>query len=582
MHPVLLIHLIACVVAAMGATAIVTHDAGQRASRLIALVLACSAWWSLCEVVWNVQTDAAIVLALVRASSLGWLWLGPLALDFFAEVDGDARSWLRRIVPVAYAASAAAIVVYVATPWGVSGAFPTSWGWSFEFGPAFPLLYGVTVVSIGLVLASWPRLYTGRTVREKRQARMLLLAIMLPLGLASATDVVLPYLGFHVPRVGSASLLIVGCAVAWSVRRNGYFLMAPGAFAKEIVESLEDGVALLHPDGRIRSCNPGLADLAGAETPDLIDRPIGALLPGIPNPPVTDLDDHLLQLEPVDGDPLPVSVSSTIVRDVDGAVVGQVLAVHDLREVTALRNRLVTSGRLAAVGELAAGIAQEIANPIAFVRANLVRLREHWNLLTEALARMPRAAGREALVLEGGELIDESVEGIDRVTAIVRDVGAFSHGGRGRTEPAEVNDLLENALGVAVLSFSVVVERCYGDVPPVRCDVDQIKQVFLNLLLNAFQAVGDYGNIRLLTQRSGPWVTIRIEDDGPGIPDSQVDRIFDPFFTTRPAGQGTGMGLAQCHRIVRDHGGSIHVESEAGGGATFEVRLPIGDAPGAR
>jgi hypothetical protein len=128
MHPVQLIPLFACVLAAMGASAIVTHDSGQRASRLVALVLACSAWWSLCEVIWNLQTDAEVVLALIRASSLGWLWLGPLALDFFSEIDGDARSWMRRVVPAGYAAGAAAIVVYIATPWGVTDAFQTSWG----------------------------------------------------------------------------------------------------------------------------------------------------------------------------------------------------------------------------------------------------------------------------------------------------------------------------------------------------------------------------------------------------------------------------------------------------------------------
>jgi signal transduction histidine kinase len=574
-HTVQLIQLIACVIAAMGAAAIASNDTGRRVSRIIAIILACSAWWSLCEVIWNAQTDEEVVLMWIRASSLGWLWLGPLALDCFSEVDGDPRFWLRRIVPVAYTAAAVAIVVYVATPWGVTDAFPTSWGWAYRFGPAFPFLYGVTVVCIGLVVASWPRVFARATEGERRQARYLLIGLLVPLSLASFTDVVLPLLGIYVPRLGSVSLLAVGFAVAWSVRRHGYLLLTPDAFAKDIVESLQDGVALLRADGQIVSCNVGLAALAGVETSTLRDRPIQDLLPGLPMPPTTDLEDRLLQLESALGDPIPVSVSSTVIRGGDGKAVGQVLAVHDLREVMALRNRLVTTGRLATAGELAAGIAHEIANPIAFIRSNLLQLQRHWEMLTDAAEKLRLELGPGTLVLEGSELIEESIEGVDRVSSIVRDVGAFSRGGRGGTELADVNLLLDNTIDLAVLSFSVVIERFFADLPLIRCDPNQLKQVFLNLLMNALQAVGDFGNIRVITQQRGAWVTIRVEDDGPGVPDSDIDRIFDPFFTTRPAGEGIGMGLAQCYRIIRDHSGSIHVESKDGEGTRFEVRLPI-------
>jgi signal transduction histidine kinase len=247
--------------------------------------------------------------------------------------------------------------------------------------------------------------------------------------------------------------------------------------------------------------------------------------------------------------------------------------VRDLREVTDLRNRLVTAGRLAAVGELAAGIAHEIANPIAFVRANLGELRSHW---TELGTAVEKRGGDEHLVglsEEGRDLIDECAEGVERVAAIVRDVGAFAHVGRGKSERVNVNQVMDNAVGIAVLSFSVVVERCYADVPDVACDPQQLKQVFLNLLLNALQAVEDYGRIRLVTQGRGEWVTIRVEDDGPGIDAEALERIFDPFFTTRASGQG--LGLAHSYQIVRSYGGEIVASSQPGEGARFEVRLPV-------
>jgi signal transduction histidine kinase len=178
------------------------------------------------------------------------------------------------------------------------------------------------------------------------------------------------------------------------------------------------------------------------------------------------------------------------------------------------------------------------------------------------------------VLIEGAELIEESGEGIDRVAAIVKEVSDFSQADRG-DQLANLNDLLENAVNVAALSFSVVVERCYAALPPVRCDAQQIRQVFLNLLLNALQAVGDFGVIRLVTEAQGDFVQIRVEDDGCGIPEDQIERIFDPFFTTRRTGTAAGLGLAHCYQIVRNHGGEIGVESRVGAGTTFRIRLPV-------
>lgn len=574
MHPFLLVPLLSCVLAATTASAILSNDPGQRANRLVTAILVCSAWWSLCEVVWNVQDDPRIVLWLIKASSLAWLWLGPLCLDLLYELTGDSHSRLRRVLPVAYAGAAVSIVLYVATPWGLSEAVPTSWGWSYRFGPIFPALYGFTLLCVLLALASWPSLLTRSLPREKNQARLLLAAIATSLSVASLTDVVLPMMDVHVPRLGATSLLVMGWLVVWSVRRHGYLMMAPGAFASEILAALRDGVALLHPDGSIRRCNEGLARLTGRGVEELQGRPVEELLPELPRSQIASVEDVETELRPAQGEPVPVSVSSSLLRDADGSPLGAVLAIHELREVTALRSRLVTSGRLAAVGELAAGIAHEIGNPISFVRANLRQLRRHWQTLEEALEKAGVDTALEQVAREGQELLAEAAEGVERMAGIVRDVGSFSHAGGGRPEPADLNQLVDSAVGVAALSFSVVVERCFAALPPVPCDPQKLKQVFLNLLLNALHAVGDYGRIRLVTQDQGDWVSVRVEDDGPGIPEDAIDRVFDPFFTTRPA-EGVGLGLAHCYEIVHAHGGNISVSSKSGQGATFEVRLPV-------
>jgi PAS domain S-box-containing protein len=358
------------------------------------------------------------------------------------------------------------------------------------------------------------------------------------------------------------------------VRRHGYFLLAPGAFTREILETLRDGVALLHPDGRIRTCNEGLARLVGNAAEQLRDAPIADFLPELPPAGEAEFSERGFALAPASGETIPVSVSSSLLRSPEGSPVGRVLAIRDLREVTALRGRLITSGRLAVVGELAAGIAQEIASPVTSVRSNLVELRHHWQAFADAAEKASDALEFETLIGEGEELIEESVEGVDRVASIVRDVGAFSDAERGRFQRVDLNEILDHAVGVAVLSFSVGVERCYAELPAVHCDPHQIKQVFLNLLLNALQAVGDCGNIRLVTQARGGWAEVRVEDNGPGIPEDVIDRVFDPFFTTRPTGEGLGLGLAQCYQTLLRHGGEISVSSKPGLGASFEVRLP--------
>ncbi len=568
------IPLFASFAAAVMAGAILARDPGQRVNRVIALVLVCSAHWSVCQVIWNLCDDPERVVRLVRLSSLGWLWMGPLGLHIYVELAHDPRSRARRLLPPAYAAAAAAMVLYVATPWGVRSAFPTEWGWSFRFGPLFPVAYLPTVACIGSVLWQWPRLFPrGSSRAERRLALWMFAAISLSMTVASTTDVLLPMLRIPAPQLGSTSQLALGSIVAWSVSRHGYFLLAPGAFAREILETLRDGVALLSEDGRLAFCNDAFAELAGRPAEELVGAPLAGLLPGLL--PQADSRDREMRLLGSGGERIPVAVSASPLRDGQGRSAGRVLALRDLREVASLRSRLVTSGRLAAVGELAAGIAHEISNPVTFVRSNLVQLREEWEQLAAAARKADPAAAAEPELEEGAELIEESLEGVERVAAVVRDVRAFSHAGLGHAELSDVNELVENAANVAALRYAVAVERCYGDVPPVRCAPHQLRQVFLNLIFNALQAVGAAGQIRLVTQRSRDSVVVRVQDDGCGIPPGVIDRIFDPFFTTRPVGEGTGLGLALCYQIVRNHGGDIAVESEPGRGTCFTVRLPV-------
>ena len=320
-------------------------------------------------------------------------------------------------------------------------------------------------------------------------------------------------------------------------------------------------------DERIRFANPSLAKLCGRAADDLAGTAIGDLLVRHPDSP------ERIELRTAGGVLVPVSVSSAPLGDPHSDALGRVIVVRDLREVADLRRQLLISARLAAVGELAAGIAHEINNPLAFVRSNLSQLDAIW----KELRLLPASAEHAELLRDVDALFEESIEGVDRAAEIVRSVRSFAHAGSASRESTDLRPLLEDVLHVASgqLRSRVNVLREYDDeLPRVVCAPQQLRQVFLNLVINAAQAVDAGGTVLVATRRDGDHVIVSVADDGCGIPPDLIDRIFDPFFTTKPVGVGTGLGLGIAHQIVTSHGGEIQVESTPGTGTVFRVRLP--------
>jgi signal transduction histidine kinase len=389
------------------------------------------------------------------------------------------------------------------------------------------------------------------------------------------TDGLLPLAGVQVPRLGVASFAMLGGIVAWSLHRFGYSVLAPGSFAAPILASLRDGVALATPEGRIRFANPALAGLLDLPVAELSDQPLERFLADVPLAPLRELSDLECELAGARG-AVPVALSTSLLRDRRGMLIGVVLVVRDLREVVGLRTRLLTSARLAAVGQLAAGIAHEINNPLAYIGANLRTLREQWRSLAASSRAGEEKSGLDELLDEGVAMLEESLEGVDRTAAIVRDVRVFSHGGSEAKERLDPNELVERALRVAEphVRRRARVERVYEDVAWVIGSRRELEQVLLNLIINAAQAIEGQGTVRVATTRCGDEVEISVGDTGCGIPAEVMDRIFDPFFTTKPVGEGTGLGLSISYEIVRRHGGRLLVDSVVGRGTEVRVRLP--------
>lgn len=266
----------------------------------------------------------------------------------------------------------------------------------------------------------------------------------------------------------------------------------------------------------------------------------------------------------------------------------------------AIQNQFLQQEKMASIGQLAAGVAHEINNPIGYVNSNihslqgyLVSLGAILQKFREALPQLPdesRSDIQNLLVAEDLDFIledippmlQESLDGISRVKKIVQDLKDFSHPDTGVFVLADIHQGLDAAINIAwnEIKYKAEVRKEYASLPMLYVRESQLNQVFLNLLVNAAHAISEgQGRITIRTNADNHEAWVEIEDTGCGIPPENLPRIFDPFFTTKPVGKGTGLGLSLSHGIIKQHGGRIEVASTPNQGTTFRVILPILSAP---
>jgi two-component system NtrC family sensor kinase len=265
------------------------------------------------------------------------------------------------------------------------------------------------------------------------------------------------------------------------------------------------------------------------------------------------------------------------------------------------QNQLLQSDKMASIGQLAAGVAHEINNPVGFVNSNLNTLRQYvTSLLTladaygrhsqpaspeaaQALARTLQAVELDYLKDDLPQLLDESADGLARVKKIVQDLKDFSRVDQADWQLADLNAGLESTLNVVLheVKYKADIVRQLTPLPLVQCLAGQLNQVFMNLIVNASQAIDGHGTITLASGAQDGWVWVQVSDTGAGMTDAVVRRIFEPFYTTKDVGKGTGLGLSLSFSIVQRHGGAIQVRSQRGVGSQFRVWVPVaGPGPG--
>ncbi len=344
-------------------------------------------------------------------------------------------------------------------------------------------------------------------------------------------------------------------------------------YLRNVLYSTDAAIMTIDKDEKIQNWNKGAEEIFGYSEKEVIGKPSSFLMPKGKR-----FEDELrfiqketdekgfvkiLETERIDksGSIKPVALSVTKLPSPDGMYFGRTVVIKDTTEVKRLERQVSQSEKLAVIGQLAAGIAHEIGNPLTAI---------------SSLVQILRRKTEDSNVIEYLSTIKEN---IDRISKIVRELVDFSRTPSYEKEFVQINHLLNTALGIVkydkrVKSVEFEVDLS-ADLPQIKIVPDQLLQVFVNILINALDAMDGEGILLVKTFCGEEFIYVEIKDDGCGIPEESLGRIFDPFFTTKDVGRGTGLGLSVSYGIINKFNGDISVESVVGKGSTFTIKLPI-------
>jgi len=448
-------------------------------------------------------------------------------------------------------------------------------------GPLFWLGigWGVMLMCIGTVL------YLGaalRMVREGESRRGLTLA-----GVVLMPYVASPIAGIYFELDATSTFISISAALLFVVSWRHRVLETLPMARRDVIDHLVEGVILADSSGHVLDVNPAAEKLIGHPMAvvegEALARMLGDFADETHAVGLVDSVDRLittgapLQLEFDAYDGRCVEVTAAAVCAADGERTSFYALLRDRTEQKRLGLILRQSQQLETTASLSAGIVHEIKNPLSFVKSNLAHIQR----VSAHLAELKGEAHSDAAhLLDLVAAADESLDGVDRISATIERMRRFSRLRTGEMNDVDIHEVVEDSIKMARLrggaDLRVRVHEA-SSLPVVRGSAEHLVQVLLNLIDNARQALSGRvdARIELSTRRVGQNVEIRVKDNGPGIPEEIQERIFDAFYTTKAEGEGTGVGLAISFAIVREHGGDLDFESQPGEGTEFTVRLPV-------
>ena len=382
------------------------------------------------------------------------------------------------------------------------------------------------------------------------------------------------------------------------------------------IDRVDDMLFLADPDRRIRRCNRTFREFIGRSYAEILGQPFDRLLAeaGVDVEPSFDhpvecfhertgkwfVVAHYPFGEVAGGGPRPTIVTihdSTELKKAAEELTRKNLRLNEtLAALKRSQAKVLHQEKMASIGQLAAGVAHEINNPIGFINSNLSTLGKYLSRLSGFLAVQTEciAAGAppeqvesvrqqqarlkiDYIVKDLEDLVRESLEGAERVRSIVADLKSFSRVDESEYKQADLNECLRSTINIVwnEIKYKATLKKELGEIPRTRCYPQQMNQVFMNLLVNAAHAIEHQGTITVRSWEEDGYVCVSVADTGHGISEENLNRIFEPFFTTKEVGKGTGLGLSITYDIVKKHNGEITVRSEPGKGTEFTVRIPV-------
>ena len=382
------------------------------------------------------------------------------------------------------------------------------------------------------------------------------------------------------------------------------------------IDRVADMLFLADPARRIRRCNRTFREFVGRSYAEILGQPFDRLL-----------SEAGVDVEPSFGRPVECFHERTgkwfvvghypFEEVPGGGAQATIVAIHDSTELknaaeemtrknlrlnealAALKRsqaKVLHQEKMASIGQLAAGVAHEINNPIGFINSNLSTLGKYLSRIegflaaqsdciaagappeqVEAVRQQQASLKIDYIVKDLEDLVRESLEGAERVRSIVADLKSFSRVDESEFKQADLNECLRSTINIVwnEIKYKATLKKELGEIPRTRCYPQQMNQVFMNLLVNAAHAIEHQGVITVRSWEEDGYACVSVADTGQGIPEANLNRIFEPFFTTKEVGKGTGLGLSITYDIVKKHNGEITVRSEPGKGTVFTVRIPV-------
>ncbi|MCL4477468.1 MAG: ATP-binding protein [Nitrospirae bacterium] len=331
-------------------------------------------------------------------------------------------------------------------------------------------------------------------------------------------------------------------------------------FSENIIESAPAGIVTIDSFLKVKYWNKEMETITGIRKSEASNRPIIHLLPWVSKATLMQNEQREMTVQTPSLETFKINISPF--KDPSG---GYVVILEDITEKKKMEEKLLQTSKLASIGKLTAGISHEIGNPLASISSLVQELRS---------LKMGEGEDREFT----GESLRTINNHIERIVKIVRSLGDFARLSSAEKTLSNISEILDRTINLVKYDKrfkNIQLATDIEDIPPLKVNPDKIQQVFLNLFINALDAMPDGGSLSISMKKMSDFIEVVITDTGAGIEESVLDRIFDPFFTTKAPGKGTGLGLSICYGIIREHNGTITVKSKKGEGTTFVIRLPI-------